>query len=374
MTTRRIPALLAAILLLGGLASAQRQVTTEGQAAPPAGQPAINARQLALDDALRNAVETGVGIFLSSETQTKNYELISDTILKKAAGFARLDQIVSEGATPDGRYVVRVRATVQGQAIATSLRAIIKNFNDPRIAVYLDETVDGRQAPGAPASTAIAKALNDAGFRVLDPKQVEQNAGREAALAAARDPKTAAQLASRLRVDMLLVGNARAAENTNPSPELTRAGIKSYSGIVEMRLVDATSSQIVWTDQFTDAAVGTNPDAASTDALKKAVEKTASTKLLDGLKKIIQPGAAASNVVYVLKVSGFTSFSAFNNFVQTLSTAAGITAVQARDYDSAGTLIDVEFGGSTTALATLLETLGVTVTGITGREISAKTK
>jgi hypothetical protein len=367
-------ALAALVVISAGAAAAQRQVTAEGQAAPPQGQPAINARPLAMDDALRNAVEAGVGIFLTSETQTKNYELISDTILKKAAGFARLDQVVSEQATSDGRYVVRVKATVQGQAIATSLRAIIKGFNDPRIAVYLEETVDGRPAPGQPASTALAKALGDAGFRVLDPKQVEQNAGRDAALAAARDPKTAAQLAARLRVDMLLVGSARAAKNANPSPELVKAGIQSYSGIVEARLVDATSSQIVWADQFREAAVGTNPDVASTDALKKTVDNTAAGKLLDGLRKAIQPGALAANIVYAVKVSGFQSFSAFNTFVQTLATLNGVTNVQPRDYDAAGTLIDVEFGGTTTALATLLESAGLTVTGITGREISARAK
>jgi hypothetical protein len=353
-------------------AFAQRQVETIGQAAPNAGQAVISARQAAITDALRNAVEEGVGVFLTSETQIKNAELLEDKIYKRAQGFARLDRIVSEGAV-SSIYQVRIVASVDGRAIATNLRSIIQGFNDPRIAVVISESVEGeRNWQGAAAGISLAKALGDVGYRVVDQRQIEQNVPREELIALTESPRALAQLATRLKVDMILGGRAKATKLTNPPAALVRNNLIPFQGIVELSLVDALTAQVVWTDSFD----GLNYDATVETAVAatfKTISETAGLAVVSRLNQWIQ-GGMASAPVYLLRVSGFRNFSSFNTFLQRLGAAAGVQNLQPRDFDAAGTLVEIEFKGKVEELAVLLESFGIEVIAITGREIRARAK
>ncbi len=352
--------------------SAQRQVESIGQAAPNAGLAVSSARQLALSDALRNAVEQGVGVFLSSETQVKNAELIEDKILKRSQGFARLDKILSESAN-NGIYQVRIIATVDGRAIATSLRSIIQGFNDPRIAIVIPESVEGlRDWNGNAAAIALAKALADIGYRVVDQLQIEQNVSREELVALTESPRALAQLATRLKVDMILTGRAKATRLPNPPAALVRNNLIPFQGVLELRLVDALTAQVIWTDSFD----GLNYDATIESAVGitfKSIVTEASPAVLSRLNQWIQ-GAMASAPVYLLRAIGFRSFGVFNTFIQRLAASPGVQNVQPRDFDSAGTLVEIEFRGKVEELAVLLEGLGLEVSAITGREIRARAK
>lgn len=361
------------LVFVWSIANAQRQVETTGQAAPNVGQAVASARQAALSDALRNAVEQGVGVFLTSETRIQNAELIEDKILKRAQGFARLDQVLAEGPTSAGIYQVRILATVDGRAIATSLRSIIQNFNDPRIAVVIPESVEGLQNwKGNAASIALGKALADIGYRVIDQRQVEQNVTREELLAITESPRALAQLATRLKVDMVLTGRAKATRMPNPPPALTRNNLIPFQGVLELTLVDALTAQVIWADSFD----GLNYDATIESAVTitfKSIVAEASPAVIGRLNQWIQ-GALSSAPVYLLRITGFRTFGTFNAFIQRLGASTGVQNVQPRDFDVAGTLVEVEFKGKVEELAVLIEGLGLEVSAITGREIRARAK
>ncbi|GEM_PF-3602678 len=70
------------------------------------------ARDRAIDDALRRAVEQALGTFVSSETIVKNYRLIEDRILSRAEGYVSSYRIVSE-EIEDSLYRVRILAEVR---------------------------------------------------------------------------------------------------------------------------------------------------------------------------------------------------------------------------------------------------------------------
>src|SRR5437763_994937 len=83
------------------------------------------ARQTAIDDALRRAVEMAAGTRVSSTTETKDFQVRMDRVLTHAQGFVRRYEIVNEGL--DGVVVqVTVRAFIGtavilfGQAVATA--------------------------------------------------------------------------------------------------------------------------------------------------------------------------------------------------------------------------------------------------------------
>jgi hypothetical protein len=313
-----------------------------------------------------------VGVFLTSETRTKNFELLEDNIFKQSKGFARVKEITSEGATPNGTYRVRIKAVVSSQKLVTSLRQVIRGFNDPRIGVYFNETLDGKPAPGQAGSIALAKALVNLGFRVLDPQQLEAKLSRDKLIASLENPQALRQAQTTLGVDLIVTGTVRGTRITNPPKEVTDSGNLSISTVLETKLIDVKTAQIVWTDQFTDAEVGLAIDETASRAARVAAALSVND-LTERLLQYVQQGGEVAASVYLIKISGFKTFSTFNAFVQKLSTQTGVTNVQPRDF---GPIIEieVEFKGSVQGLAVLLEKIGVTITAITGGEIRANAK
>lgn len=355
----------------------EREIETNGEAAPGPNQTPIEVRELAITDALRNAVEMGVGVFLTSETQTKNFELLEDKIFKQSKGFARLKEIISEGATPSGAYRVRIKAVVSSQKLVTSLRQVIRGFNDPRIGVYLKETLDGKTAPGQAGSIALAKALVNLGFRVLDPQQLEAKLSRDKLIASLENPQALRQAQTTLGVDLIVTGTVRGTRITNPPKEVTDSGNLSISTVLETKLIDIKTAQIVWTDQFTDAEIGLAIDETASRAARVAAALSVND-LTEKLLRFVQ-GNETNSInetapnVYLVKISGFKSYGAFNAFVQTLSTQTGVANVQARDFGPISE-IEVEFKGTVQGLAPLLEKLGLEITNVTGGEIRGRAK
>ena len=81
------------------------------------------ARDRALKDALRNAVERAMGTFISSSTIVENYRLIEDRILSKSEGYVKSYRILSE-EKKDGLYRIRILAQVSGGKLEEDLKGI----------------------------------------------------------------------------------------------------------------------------------------------------------------------------------------------------------------------------------------------------------
>src|SRR5579885_936212 len=98
-------------LMVAGPALAQSQtVTAEGVAGIQGGDQGI-ARDNALRDAQRKAVEQAVGALVASETLVENFVTVRDNILSKSQGYIQKYAIVKEGAQGN-LYSVTITATV----------------------------------------------------------------------------------------------------------------------------------------------------------------------------------------------------------------------------------------------------------------------
>jgi len=104
-----------------------RLVEVEGQAVISNGNE-VAARDAARADAVRKAIEQVVGVYVSSESLTRNFELIRDEIYARANGFAVIEKILQEGAQ-GGIYRTKAQVKVylvqndEGkQALAEKLR------------------------------------------------------------------------------------------------------------------------------------------------------------------------------------------------------------------------------------------------------------
>jgi hypothetical protein len=158
------------------------EVLAEGAAAIAAG--ADIARDQALRDALRKAVEQGVGTYVSSESRVQNFQLISDRIYSQASGYVASYRVVSEDRADD-LYRVVVRARVKLDRIEDDLAAIgilVQEQGRPRILVLVklvgntdDFTVAGNMMDREMVETRIVAYLQDRGFPVVDEATVKQN-------------------------------------------------------------------------------------------------------------------------------------------------------------------------------------------------------
>src|SRR5215470_907477 len=106
----------ASMLLSTSLARAGEQsIDTEGVAAVVNNDIAM-ARDKAIDDAKRKAVEQVAGSHVSSESITQNYQLVEDKIYARASGFVKNYSIASEYKDQD-TYHVKIKATVDASAV-----------------------------------------------------------------------------------------------------------------------------------------------------------------------------------------------------------------------------------------------------------------
>src|SRR5262245_65731538 len=96
-------------LALPLFAQDSKQITAEGVAS--VGNDPAAARDKAIEDALRRAVEQAVGTIVESETAVENYQLLSDKIYSHSSGYVKDYKVVSE-KTEGGLVRVTVAANV----------------------------------------------------------------------------------------------------------------------------------------------------------------------------------------------------------------------------------------------------------------------
>src|SRR5205814_2613330 len=146
------------------------------------------ARQKAIDDALRGAVEMAAGTRVSSTTEMKDFQVKMDQVLTHAQGFVRRYEIVKEGM--DGAVVqVSVRAFIGTAELDKDLEAmglLMARKGMPRTMVLIAEQNIGMAAPRAAwmrgqdalvstdlriAETTVLDALRNGGFgQLIDPE------------------------------------------------------------------------------------------------------------------------------------------------------------------------------------------------------------
>ncbi len=148
------------IVLSGSVWAEQADVAVvaEGFAACPNEAQKASCRQAALADALRRAVEKGVGVLVISDTRTKNYLLASDAVRTSSDGFVRDYRILDEGLD-SGAYRVKIEAQVAPGSPNQVLAAACLRLRDEKDPVF-QVSIEG------PAGRAMSNLLAAQGLKV----------------------------------------------------------------------------------------------------------------------------------------------------------------------------------------------------------------
>ena len=141
-----------------------REVVATGKAAFGTGG-VLGARRAATAQALRNAVEKALGVYVSARSLTQNYVLVRDQVLTRADGFATLKEVIKEEVGTE-EVSVTVRALVTLKPLAEQLKAL-KLTRAFRLFVQSKRKKTDIELPAAPIAT-LQNKLAEAGFVVVD--------------------------------------------------------------------------------------------------------------------------------------------------------------------------------------------------------------
>jgi len=161
------------LLLLATVAVAEeKRVVAEGLG--PGDQ--ANGRQIALTDALREAVNIGAGVQLNARSEVRDFMLAEDTVFTQAIGYVRDYSILEQGLGTDGIYRVKIAATVGTEIVGIdemALRMLVKRKGSPRVLIEIQTNL--RNLPDQPdLSTAMQELALSYELELVDPKSAAQ--------------------------------------------------------------------------------------------------------------------------------------------------------------------------------------------------------
>ncbi len=322
------------------------------------------ARDKALEDAQRKAVESAVGTLISSETVTENYQLISDRILAQSSGYIRKYKIVSE-RTEDNVYVVEISAEVMTGQVSSDLEGLknlMRRKNMPKIIVMIAEQNIGVERPqywwsvtGIPAidmrvaEHTIIEQMREKGFTFVDPEVLSGKKKVTMPVAMLSD-KQARQISKTTDAQLIIVGKAMASD-LGQTAEGARQ--RSARAEVAVRVINCENGEVIASSSRAANSYHMTAQAAGSAALKVASKKVAE-ELIDRIAKKWVEETGGSNSIRVT-VSGANNKN-LNKFIDVLQhQVRGVKAVARQSMKGGTAVLDITMAGDGHSLATEIE-------------------
>ena len=333
-------------------------------------------KDAAIEQAKRDAVEVGLGAYISSETVVTATSL-SDNIYSKAQGFVKTFKVVNESKGPDGNWEVTISAEVTAMLDEVirdeaALQTLLNSMNRPRIIFLVREENLIDNVPTDFAETKLLSVFYEKGFDVVDRQLVQALKGEpdyEEALSG--NVAAASKVASQLGADIIVIGTAKVS-----------SGGKVYSMTSGQADINA---KIVRGDTGEILAVVPNahgkkphisPSTAGVNAMNDAAGKLGNLIMRQLIEKWSTSQSNFIKCYLVLKNADFMSYTMFESFLKA-QTVSGIKNAYSKSLDDGIAEYEIEFEGKAMDLAmglskTQPDGLSIKVTGITGNRITAE--
>ena len=319
-------------------ASAQTKVRAEGMSVISNNRVDI-AREMALDGALRSAVEKVVGVMVTSSSEVENFQLKLDRILSESKGFISNYKIISEKQQGD-QFEVAVEAEVGRERLKDRLEAInliIARKAKPRLMLLFAE----KAQKDAIAEAAMSRYFMGKGFKLID----AQSLPRERSGELPQDPKSVSRLAGQYGAEIVMIGAVDAATTS-----FNVGGIEMHSNkvTVSVKVINGDTGEVITTDSKGGSAPGMKGD------IKKITEEAAEKLARQMMEEVLEKWSSelTNTVTVKLVVSGLDSYETLQQFKDLLSTEVkGFKEVQQRAYRQGEAELDVEMRGNSRSLA-----------------------
>ena len=350
---------LAVLVFLAGLSPAfgqqGRTITAEGVGEVVDGDRGI-AREQAIEDALRKAVEQAVGTLVSSEAMAQHFQILRDRIYAQSQGYIQNYRILSENPETPLHQVTLQAAVAMGdlEKHLQDLGVLARQVDKPRMTVLVAEQNVGRQAYffrwgeekeeaalGIAENTILDK-LREKGFEMLAPNVQGQSLKIPPALRVAElDDGAAAAIAKQVDAEVVIVGKVWA-KSGGP---IGGTSMKSAQANITLRAIQVDDARVLSSASGNAAAVHIEEVTAGSEAIRKASAKVAE-KLTEDIIKNFQKRVDASTTIEltIFGLTGAEDLRKFKNSV--LGQIPGVEAVQERGFSESLVKMDLEIKGS----------------------------
>jgi hypothetical protein len=300
----------------------------------------------ALLNAKRQAVGSGIGTFLISETEVKNFMLRKDLILTRTVGAVKSYQLLAESRDGD-TFSVKISAVVSMADIKqdlVALKILLESMAKPRMMVLISEE------NGNAAATAIIDYLNEKEFELVDAAAVAALLDKDESLirkATEGDPVAAAQLGAANGAEYVVVG--KVVKSIADNKLLNDAGMVSGQASISAKVVNCSNARIIAAKSASGAAphisAATAWEKAAAQAARKLMDDTLFEKIIASFQDTVNNGTTLE--VTVQNVADYQTQKAVQNLIGELEVAS----VSKRGFGNGELKLSVVFRGSGDAFA-----------------------
>jgi hypothetical protein len=362
------------------VAQETKSVTAEGVAAIQGNARDI-ARDAALEDAQKRAVEQAVGILIDSQTQVENFQLISDKILSQTKGYIKRYTIVGE--TVDSQLLrVRINAEVSLEKLTDDLTGIgilLGQMHKPRTIVMIAEQNIGKEwhawwwgyhgAHGAETELDVVDntftdLFTQKGFEFIDHAIAAKELRISKAYKIQDLTVTQAKTIGReVDAEVVIIGKALSKLYGEVG-----GGMKSVQADISVKAVRTDTGQVIAAVTAHGAGVHITDETAGVQALKKAAQ-TAAEEMMDKILTVYAREAGSTRSVNIT-ITGLSKaqFVKFKNVLR--NQVRGIKDLHERSFNGSTAKISVD---SKMSAQVLSDELSLRDFGTFGVEIVAST-
>ncbi len=355
-----IPVLLLAAMLGVETVWAQSQsVTAEGTAGILGGDQGI-ARDNAIRDAQRKAVEQAVGTMIASETLVENFQVLRDSIYSKSQGYIQKYDIVKEGAQKD-LYNVTISAVVAVGPLKNDLGALgllMARVGKPRTLFMIAEqnigqeiyvfwwswwgkggqSFTGQTVDMAVSETILKEEFLSKGFNVIDISAVTgkfeiSNAYRMADLT----DTGAREIGKKMGAEIIVKGKALAKEG----PRNPGSSVGSYLADITVSAVRVDNGQVLASARESAPARHVSQHVGGNQAIENAAKKVAE-KLIDQITAKWTGETSGGQLVQITirGLAGMKDLVKVKEFLQ--SQVRGVQTVIQRSFEGGVAVLEVD--------------------------------
>ena len=307
------------------------------------------ARDEALNDALRKAVEQGVGTFVTAELTVEQQKLLEERIFTESKGYIQKYNIMREGSNDD-LYEVEVAAVVKIGKLSSDLESIgllLRKKQNPRVMVVVysreaDSSALGVALEGSrSAENQIESALMQKGFQVVDAGQVTRKKQLEGLLLRG-DPTRAGKMARDFGAEVLVECDVR--RSFVDERAVFGRSTRFFSNEIRAKALETDTAKVLYSGYKTRPPSGAGASLSLEEATSELLEEMVAGILDQWRKDVFQVGS------YQVEVSGI-SFNDLTRFKEALKKVRGVGDVQVRNFQSGHALVEVKYQGPLQELA-----------------------
>ena len=332
-------------------ASAQETRTVSAEGVASIQQGAVDmARDAALEDAQKRAVEQAIGILIDSQTQVENYQLISDKILSQTKGYISRYNVTGE--TQEGSLLrVRVTAEVSLGKLNDDLSAIgvlLGQMHKPRTMIMIAEQnighewyawwlgYHGEQTDIGVVENTFMDVFTQKGFEFID----HATAAKEIRVTSAYKTQDlsveqARTLGNQADAEVVIVGKALAKLYGDIG-----GGMKSVQADISAKAVRTDTGQVIATATAHAAAVHITDTTAGIEALKKASNQAAEQMMEKILAVYSQEAGGTRPISITITGLNKTQFVKFKDALR--NQVRGIKDLHERSFNGTTARISVD--------------------------------